>query len=91
MTGAPIADNWLYEPDAVDVGILLFGARVCSGCGAKLPACSDYFTKDKSVTRGFKSACRRCIARRSRERYARDPRKKIAMDRAHRARKAACS
>lgn len=67
--GRRLDDSYLYDADAVQVGVLLFGQRVCTGCRLPLPACSDYFVQTKNGD-GFvhlKSACKRCTAERYRE------------------------
>jgi len=63
-------DDSLYEPDAIAVGILLFGATTCPVCGLALPECSDYFVPDRTHGRTFKAACRRCRRARQRARYS---------------------
>jgi len=60
-----IDDSWLYDADAVLVGVLLFGARLCTACGLPLPACTDYFTSNRPD--GLKPICKRCVAARYRE------------------------
>ena len=66
---AAATDQFLYEPDAVFVGLLLFGPRVCTACGAELPACRDYFTPDQMCEDGLKTSCRRCRRERDRRNY----------------------
>ena len=68
-----------------NVDFLLFGTKVCSGCGASLPACSDFFVHDQKNRDGLTSACRTCRNRRSSESYHRHPEKKHAYDRRRRA------
>ena len=57
-------DAYLYDPDAVDIGVSLFGTRICTLCELPLPANGDYFTPSMG---GLKSACRRCTRSRYRE------------------------
>jgi hypothetical protein len=58
--GNRLDDSILYEPDAVDVGILLFGRRACSRCGLELAACTDYYQPDARAPDGMRTTCRRC-------------------------------
>lgn len=61
-----LSDSILYEPDAIMVGLLLFPPRVCSACGEKLPANTDYFTPDAHASGGLLRYCRRCRRERHR-------------------------
>lgn len=70
---------------------LLFGEKVCSACGAKLPACRDFFPPDKSKLDGLYHSCRDCKNLSSRKRYQANPEKHIAADRARRQRAKATS
>ena len=54
------SDACIYEPDAVFVGVLLFGERVCSTCGDPLPANLDYFQSNKGHGGPLTYNCRRC-------------------------------
>ena len=60
----PFDDAYLYEPDAIDIGVSLFGTRICTLCELPLPANGDYFTPSMG---DLKSACRRCTRGRYRE------------------------
>ena len=67
-SGSPrIDDSWLYDDETIRVGTIIHGSRVCSGCGTRLPASTDYFTPSRNGNGDgtLKSACRRCV----RERY----------------------
>ena len=64
------ADDIIYDPEAVRIGLLLYPPKVCSSCGMRLPANGDYFRWDKS-NGSFKSACRRCTRLRDRAYNAR--------------------
>jgi len=64
-------DACVYEPDAIDVGILLFGPRRCSMCKCTLPACTDYFAPSKQNHAGLVRECRRCRRALQRDRWAR--------------------
>lgn len=70
MSRAAAADAfaYIYEPDAIDVGILIFGKRVCSACDHELPANMDYFAWGDV---GLVHECRRCRRAMERDRYAR--------------------
>ena len=73
-------DSIIYDPEAIRIGVLLFGTRICTLCELPLPACGDYFTPSMG---GLKSACRRCTRSRYREadrerRKARRRAKKVA-------------
>jgi hypothetical protein len=63
-------DDFLYEPDAVTVGIIIFGTKVCAACGEALPANMDYFTPDRQNASGLVFECRRCRRGLERSRYA---------------------
>jgi hypothetical protein len=67
VSRAGFADAFLYEPEAIDVGVLLFGARVCLGCGRKLPACTDYFTATNGAGKAMKPHCKPCLAAKYRD------------------------
>lgn len=68
MKGA--ADDCLYEPEAVRVGLLLYPGRVCSLCGRTLPGNRDYFVPARhGNSAGLTSDCRQCRRARERERY----------------------
>lgn len=71
MSASRSADGFLYTEDAVDVGILIFGERICRVCGEPLPANTDYFAPDKSNTPPLVYECRRCRRALERERHAR--------------------
>ena len=73
MSRATAADAfaYIYEPDAIDVGILIFGKRVCSACDHELPANTDYFAPDKWDAVGLVHECRRCRRAMERDRCAR--------------------
>ncbi len=53
-------DSCLYEPDSINVGLLLFKPKTCSACGLKLPANTDYYSRNNARTSGLRSQCRRC-------------------------------
>lgn len=59
MSARRIDDAYLRDPDAVEVGVLIHGERVCSTCGEPLPASTDYFTPD-GASGGLTSNCRSC-------------------------------
>jgi hypothetical protein len=63
----------------------LFGEKTCSACGAKLPACRDFFPPNKSAPDGLYRKCRDCKNLGARKRYQANPEKHIAADRARRA------
>ena len=65
---------------------LLFGEKTCGACGAKLPACRDFFPPDKSTPDGLYRHCRDCKNLIGRKRYQANPEKHIAADRARRQR-----
>jgi hypothetical protein len=72
MSPAPrAADGCLYEDDAIDIGILLFGEQICAACGEPLPKCADYYAPDKRNPSGLVYECRRCRRALERERWAR--------------------
>lgn len=71
MSRAGATDACVYEPDAVAIGILLFGARVCARCDDPLPACTDYFAPNKRKAGGLVYECRRCRRALERDRWAR--------------------
>lgn len=73
MSRAAAADAfaYIYEPDAIDVGILIFGKRGCSACDHDLPANTDYFAPDKWDAVGLVHECRRCRRAMERDRWAR--------------------
>jgi hypothetical protein len=66
VSASQTEDGIIYEAEAVRIGVLLFGARTCSGCGCLLPANSDYYVRDVHRPGGLTSDCRRC--RRTRQR-----------------------
>jgi len=68
-----------------NVDFLLFGTKVCSGCGTSLPACTDFFGPNKATRDGLTYYCRTCHNRRSSESYHRHPEKKRAYGRRRRA------
>lgn len=53
-------DKSLWSPDAIRLGIKLFGARTCTKCGQRLPANEDYFPVDSHQSDGLRKWCRRC-------------------------------
>lgn len=68
----PKIRDWdaLWSEEAVEVGLIIFPGKVCSGCGLRLPANRDYFQPDK--TRGgdgMRERCRRCRSERDKGRY----------------------
>ena len=77
MSRAAAADAfaYIYEPDAIDVGILLFGKRVCTICELPLPACTDYFAPAPT---GLVYECRRCRRAMERDRWARQREKEAS-------------
>lgn len=78
-SGPNFNDDWLYADDAVAVGLILFKAQTCRACGRRLPACTDYFTRDERVTTDdkLKPTCKRC----TRARYRESDRKRKQRDR----------
>jgi Fe-S-cluster-containing dehydrogenase component len=62
-----VDDEYLREPEALAIGVIIFGERECTGCGAALPACADYFAPDGGKRGGLKAMCRRCVRERYRE------------------------
>jgi hypothetical protein len=90
VTPNAATDECIYEADAVYVGILLFGSRICTQCDAELPRNTDYFKADATRAGGLRSDCRRCARSRAHDRYERDPQKKLAADRAYRTRLGHC-
>ena len=70
----PNIRDWdaLWCEEAVEVGLIIFPGKVCSGCGHKLPANVDYFTPYQSRgSDGLHHACRRCRSEREKARYDR--------------------
>ena len=64
-------DDYLYEEDAVFVGILIHGGRVCIDCGTELPDSQDYFSRDtRKDDAPLKGYCKRCKRVRERARHA---------------------
>lgn len=57
--------------DSDEIDRLLFGSKVCAGCGRVLPASSEYFHRDRHNTDGLKRECRRCCSVREAARYRR--------------------
>lgn len=47
--------------------------KTCSKCGDVLPATSEFFKVEKRFAVGFAAECRKCRAKRERERYAAEP------------------
>lgn len=70
-------DACIYEPDAIDVGVLIFGSRTCSKCGLELGACTDYFAPSKRGG-GLVCECRRCRRALERDRSARFQEKEVS-------------
>jgi hypothetical protein len=65
------SEDCLYEDDAVDIGVMLFGVRTCVSCGRELPANADYFPRTMlSDGPGLKTVCRQCHRTYNRERQA---------------------
>jgi hypothetical protein len=64
LTPPAPTDAIIYEPEAIRIGVLLFGTRICTLCELPLPANGDYFAPSMG---GLKSACRRCTRGRYRE------------------------
>jgi len=67
---------------------LLFGSKVCPMCGASLPACSDFFGREKNSRDDLKSECRSCLSKISKASYQRCREKRLANQRAYRQRRA---
>ena len=71
MSAPRTDDSCIYEPEAVDIGVMLFGSKTCVVCGETLANCADYFPPRGEGT--LRGACRRCV--RARERRNRQERK----------------
>jgi hypothetical protein len=54
----PASRRSYIEPEVQDY--ILFGAKVCSACGRKLPKCGDWFSPAKDSSDGLTSHCREC-------------------------------
>lgn len=76
MTPPGATDAIIYEPEAIRIGVLLFGTRICCSCAAVLPACTDYYAPDTTVPSGLTTNCRRCRRSVSRASHARRRAKK---------------
>lgn len=74
MSAHAASDAIIYRPNAVRVGVLLFGERKCATCGRFLPANTDYYAPEKRTihqdgAQGCQSECRQC--KRARDRAGR--------------------
>ena len=80
MTGPRLTDDCIYESDAIDIGVSLFGEQTCSTCRTPLPANTDYFAPEKALPLGLAHRCRRCRRAEGRAAYAKKQRAQTVGD-----------
>ena len=72
-----------------DIDALIFGTKVCPGCGIEKAANSEQFGVDRRGLDGLNLRCKACCSAAQKGRYAADPERFRAKRRASEARKAA--